>query len=259
MPGRVFFPAVGREVVERRRWCPTTEGPVVTQIGPEPGGLRAAFGHQRHGRVVGMQSLGAEDMGADQIVDRLQRHGAGPDLVGQGGKADLNAFLGVALGLPVQGLMLAELLEQHHRQQVGPGPAPRRRMERRWRLADLLAIPAGELLADGLDHLPLPGDDLQRLGDVLAHLHDARRATAGAGGRRLDHHALARQMFGERLAGGAAAFEGRDHGLRRALPPLCPILGKVRLDVLELHLQLFDQPGMAFGTMPYCSRRSLAI
>jgi hypothetical protein len=106
-------------------------------------------------------------------MDGLQRHGAGPDLVGQGGKADLDPFLGVALGLPVQGLMLAELLEQDHGQQVRPGPAPRRRMERRRRLADLLAIPAGELLADGLDDLPLPGDDLQRLGDVLAHLHDA--------------------------------------------------------------------------------------
>ncbi len=43
-------------------------------------------------------------------------------------------------------------------------------MERRRRLADLLAVPAGELLADGLDHLPLPRDHLQRLGDVLAHL-----------------------------------------------------------------------------------------
>ena len=41
-------------------------------------------------------------------------------------------------------------------------------MERRRRLADLLAIPAGELLADMLDHLPLPRDQFQRLGDRLA-------------------------------------------------------------------------------------------
>ncbi len=39
---------------------------------------------------------------------------------------------------------------------------------------------AGELLADGLDHLPLPRNDLQRVGDVLAHLHDPVRAAAGA-------------------------------------------------------------------------------
>jgi hypothetical protein len=31
--------------------------------------------------------------------------------------------------------------------------------------------------------------------------------------------------------------------------PLCPILPKVGLEVLELHLELFDQPGMAFGAV----------
>lgn len=50
-----------------------------------------------------MQSFRPEDMGADQIVDRLQRHGTGPDLIGQGGKADdLDALFRIALGLPVQ-------------------------------------------------------------------------------------------------------------------------------------------------------------
>ena len=34
--------------------------------------------------------------------------------------------------------------------------AARDDMERRWRLSDLLADPASELLAPGLDHLPLP-------------------------------------------------------------------------------------------------------
>jgi hypothetical protein len=43
-------------------------------------------------------------------------------------------------------------------------------MERRRRLADLLAVAAGKLLADVLDHLPLPWGDLQRFGDVLAQL-----------------------------------------------------------------------------------------
>jgi hypothetical protein len=33
--------------------------------------------------------------------------------------------------------MLAKLLEQHHRQQAGPGPAPRNHVERRRSLADL--------------------------------------------------------------------------------------------------------------------------
>jgi hypothetical protein len=87
-------------------------------------------------------------------------------------QAEIDAFLGVALGLSVQGLMLAArhcprtnggqrlALEQHHGQEVGPRPAPRHRIERGRRLADLLAIPAGDLLADGLDDLPLPGNDL---------------------------------------------------------------------------------------------------
>ena len=34
------------------------------------GGIR----EERHGRVIGVQSLGAENMGADQIVEGLQRH-----------------------------------------------------------------------------------------------------------------------------------------------------------------------------------------
>ena len=66
-------------------------------------------------------------------------------------------------------------------------------------------------------------------------------------------------MLGDRLAGGAAAFEGRNYRLRgRRLGP-GPVIGDVGLNVLELHLQLLDRPGMAFGAWPYCSRRTLAI
>ena len=61
--------------------------------------------------------------------------------------------------------MLAELLEQDHRQKrrLGPAGAARRDMERRRRLGDRLAPPAGEPLPNGLDHLPLTGDNLERL------------------------------------------------------------------------------------------------
>ena len=211
--------------------------------------MRSPFGQERHGRIVGVQSLGCEDVGADQIVDRLQRYGTGADLIGERGKADLDPFLRIALRLPVQGQMLAELLEYDHRQQVRAGPAAGRGMKGRRRLADPLAVAAGELLADSLDHFPLPGDHLQRLGDVLAHLHDARRAAAGAGGRRLDHHALARQMLGKRLARGTAALEGGDRRLLDQGFGPGVIVAEIRLEILELHLQLFDQPGMAFGTM----------
>jgi hypothetical protein len=53
-----------------------------------------------------------------------------------------------------QRLMLAEFLEHQHRQQARSRPAAGRDVERRRRLADLLAIPAAEFFADVLDHLP---------------------------------------------------------------------------------------------------------
>ena len=96
--------------------------------------------------------------------------------------------------------MLPVLLEQDHRQQARTGPAARDHMERRRRLADLLAVAAGELLAHVLDHLPLARDHLQRLGDIFAQLAQPRAAAALAGCRSRLDHPLARQMLGERLA-----------------------------------------------------------
>jgi len=96
--------------------------------------------------------------------------------------------------------MLPVLLEQDHRQQAGAGPTLGNDMERRRSLADLLAVAAGELLADKLDHLPLPRDDLQRLGDVLAQLAPPRAATAQANSRARLDHPLTPQMLGEGLA-----------------------------------------------------------
>jgi hypothetical protein len=49
-------------------------------------------------------------------MDRLQRSRASSDLIGQRGEAEIDAFPGITLGLTVQGLMLAELLEQNCRQ-----------------------------------------------------------------------------------------------------------------------------------------------
>jgi hypothetical protein len=62
--------------------------------------------------VVAMQALSGEHMGLDKRVQRLQSRGACPDVIGQRRKAQINAFAGVALALPVQRLMLPELLEQ---------------------------------------------------------------------------------------------------------------------------------------------------
>ena len=62
-------------------------------------------------------------------MQRLQRRGAGPDLVGERREAEVDALAGIALALPVQRLMLTELLKQDHCQEVRPGEAPRRHME----------------------------------------------------------------------------------------------------------------------------------
>ena len=157
-----------------------------------------------------MQALGRHDMGFDKAQQRIERRADRAHRVGHGRQRDRHAFQRVALGLAVQRLMLAELLEHDHRQQARPRPAPRDDMERRRRLADLLAIPAGELLPHRLDHLPLARLRLQRPGHVLAELAQTVAAAAFAGRRRIDHHALARQMVGERVALGALAREAGD-------------------------------------------------
>src|ERR1019366_7021534 len=125
---------------------------------PYSAGVGLAFGEDRDCGVVPMQSLGAQDVRLDALEQRRQRHRAAADLVGQGRQTDRHALLGIALGLAVERLMLAKLLEQDHGQKTGTGPAPGDHMERRRSLADLLAVPAGELLADMLDHLPLARD-----------------------------------------------------------------------------------------------------
>ena len=125
--------------------------------------------------------------------------------VGHGRQRDRHALQRVTLGLPVQRLMLAELLEQDHRQQAWARPASRDHMEWRRRLADLLAVPARELLPHRLDHFPLTRHQFQRPGHVFAELAQATAAAAFARRRRIDHHALARKVVWERVALGALA------------------------------------------------------
>src|SRR5439155_1233188 len=81
-------------------------------------------------------------------------------------------------------LVLAELGVEDHRQQARSGACPRNRMEWRRRLGDLLARPAAELLAHGLDHLPLARHYLQGLGNVLAELGQLAAADRAGAGRR---------------------------------------------------------------------------
>ncbi len=197
-----------------------------------------------------MQAVRRQHMGRNQVVQGSERHRARADLIGQRRQAESDAFARVAIALPVERLVLAVLLEQDHRQQVGTGPAPRRRMKRRRRLRDRLASPAGELLAHRLDHLPLARDRLQRLGHVLADLRQLLRAAARAGCRRRHHHPLARKMRRKRLAPGPAPREPLHLGglLRRPLGRQF-VLRRARLEIVELELKLIEKTLLALRTL----------
>ena len=158
---------------------------VVADVDPGPSGVGLAFRQHRHGRVVAVQALARRDMGLDEALEGIERHADGAYGVGHGGQRDRRALERIALGLPVQRLVLAELLEHDHRQQAWSRPSPRYHMERRRRLADRLAVPAGELLPHRLDHLPPPGAcRLQHVTCVTASSPSLRRRMAAASTRR---------------------------------------------------------------------------
>src|SRR5271170_5250474 len=119
-------------------------------------------------------------------------------------------------------------------------------MKRRGWLRNRLALSAGEALADRLYHLPLARNDLERLRDILAELRKLRRTAAGAALRRCDHDPLAWQMLRERLSRRPLALEGFDGGRGRDAFRRKFVLARIRLRVLQLHLQLVEEPFLAF-------------
>jgi hypothetical protein len=201
---------IARVVEQRRGRIGAGERPIIAHVDPQSGGIGLHLGHDRHGRIVAMQSLGSKDMGLDQAVERHQREGSGTDLIRERRGTQRDAFASEALGLAVEGLMLAVLLEQQHGEETGASPATWHDVEGRRRLRDRLAVPAGELLADGLDDLPGPRDYLERLGHVLAKLGQPAPAASRARARRRHDDPLPRQVFGKRLPGWPLAFEGGD-------------------------------------------------
>lgn len=80
----VLLSPIARGIVERCRRRLPTERPVIPDIGPDASGVGLAFGEDRHGGVIAMQTLGGQYMRLDQPMQRLQRRGAGADLVGRG-------------------------------------------------------------------------------------------------------------------------------------------------------------------------------
>ena len=111
--------------------------------------------------------------------------------------------------------MIAVLGGQHDSEEMRSGAAPRDRMRRRRRLGDALAIAAGHCLADMLDDLPAPRLALQRLGDDLAQLAQARAAALAADAGCRIHHALARQMVGQGPARRLACIDRTTRGRSR--------------------------------------------
>src|ERR1700756_4331899 len=190
-------------------------------------------------------------MRADELVKRAQESSAGPDLVGQRRHAQLDALARVALGLPVERLVLPVLLKQDHGEQAGAGKAARQHVERRRRLANLLAVPAGELLAHVLHHLPLPRHHFQRLGDVLAELGEPDRTAAGAGGRAGNNDPLPRQVRRERLA---CRLPAREHAhlrrCRRGFLGRDLVLGGRCLQLFKLQLHLVNETRLALVARP---------
>ncbi len=246
MPAR----AVARVEEHGGRRRATAERLIVTHIGPTSPGHGLALGQHRHRRVVAMQPLGSQDVGHKAIMEWPQHGAAGAYLIGQRRQAQGYALAGVALGLAVERLMLAVLLEQDHGQQAGPRPASGHDVERRRRLLDGLAVAARELLAHMLDHFPLAGNDLQSLGDVLAQLRQACATTAGAGRWAGHDQPLARQVFGEGLARRTPACEGRHRGgPGRGLLGRQLVFGRRSFQLLELQLELVEQAGAAFGAL----------
>ncbi|SHF60822.1 hypothetical protein SAMN02745223_03094 [Devosia limi DSM 17137] len=193
----------------RRGWANSRTAPpaglppkpsIIPDIGPDPARCRLAPGQHRHGGIVPVQPFGPHDMGGKPMVQGCE-HGRGcTHLVGKGRQAQRHAFTAIALDLPVERLMLPVLLEQHHRQQTWTGPAARHHMERRRGLADLLAVPAGDLLTHRLDDLPLARDHLERLGDVITDPAQPGSPAGWTGAGRRNDTALTWQMLWERLA-----------------------------------------------------------
>jgi len=112
--GMLAFAVAGVIEQRRRRRCPA-EWHVISDIDPASAGIGLAFGQDRHRGVITVQALSRQNMSLDKPQYRIQRHATRPYGVRHCRQADRHTLPSIALGLPVQRLMLTELLEQDHR------------------------------------------------------------------------------------------------------------------------------------------------
>lgn len=100
-------------ILEQRRWrIGSGKWPVIAHVNPQSRGISLALGGHRHGDDVAMKALGDNDTCVDRTVDRHQGERGSADLVGQLRYAERHAFPGKPVGLAVERLVLAVLLEQ---------------------------------------------------------------------------------------------------------------------------------------------------
>ena len=127
-------PAVARERTAPPA-APAGEGAIVADIGPDPAGDGPPLA--RIGTVVSSpcSRSAARTWACDQGVQRRQRAAQAPTWSASVERLSSTPSLAIALRLPVQRLVLAELLEQDHRQQVPARPSRAGWRGRRRRLA----------------------------------------------------------------------------------------------------------------------------
>src|SRR5580704_14090732 len=138
-------------------------------------------------------------MAAHRFVERLEDRRARADLVGQRRQVELDAFAGIALALAVERLMLAVLLKQDHRQQVGAAQ-PRATT---WNGAGgwPMLSQARQVNFSRTVWITFHCRGTTSSVSVTSSPILASRSAAARAGRRTGHHdALARQVLGERLA-----------------------------------------------------------
>lgn len=88
---------------------------VITGVGPEPGGLglAGAGGEHAHGRIVGEDRLGRQDMAADRVGQRFQQGGGLANPVGKGRSVEVEPLAVEDLALAVKRQVISILADQH--------------------------------------------------------------------------------------------------------------------------------------------------
>src|SRR5438876_535333 len=218
-----------------RRRIGAARGSIITHVDPQPPllGLASARCQHRHRAIVDVELLGREHVPAQRLNEWLHQGTGRPDPLGECRAIQLDAVSGIDLALAIKRQMIAILGHQHVCQESGTCHTARDGARGCWRLDDLLTAGAAVLGPHMPDHLPVLRHVLEHLGDILTERaqHPAALRTATRG-RRLMHHALARQALRQWPAYALAALSGRRrwHGQT----------GLLTLELFELELQLPD-------------------